>query len=62
MSKIKLLNSDITCKSAVDIAKKIHLPKSKDVCSKNIPNVDVSTEELGFFMYNGKVVNIIYPR
>lgn len=36
----------------------IDLPELKSVKD----GFDLSTEELGFYTYNGKVVNIIYPR
>lgn len=50
--------------SAKQLAKAIKPAKApakyikSDVCSV----YDLSTEELGFFTYNGKTINMIFPR
>lgn len=45
---------------------KVRLPKPKQPQMKDLPKksseLDFSTEEMGFYIYKGKVVNIIYPR
>ena len=62
MSKIKLLNPVNVAKTTANAVKKPHFPKTEKVLSTKVAELDFSTEEYGFFMYNGKIVNIIYPR
>ncbi len=33
-----------------------------DTMQTKASKIDISTEELGFFLYNGKAYNVIFPR
>lgn len=64
MTKIQPIKPFMNAKSGKKVLNNLKkdvknsVPKSTPKTSK----LDLSTEELGFYTYNGKVINIVFPR
>lgn len=64
MSKLPSVSS-LSVANALEpstIVKKTKKAAAKNVCKTVKSVVDLSTEELGFFIVNGKLIRTIFPR
>lgn len=62
INPIKIYSGKTVAKSLVSPAKAKIDTAVPVIKPQTCPSLDLSTEELGFFKYNGKIVNIIFPR